>query len=290
MGEKTNIEWTNATWNPWYGCHKVSAGCKFCYMFRDMPHYGKDPNIVTRSRSTFDEPLRWAKNGKLAPGSRIFTCSWSDWFIGEADPWRPQAWGIVHDTPQFTYLILTKRPERIAEHLPSDWGAGYPNVWLGVSTENQDAADERIPLLLDTPAAVHFLSCEPLLGPIVLDGGIVDWKRLETHKFEYDVIANSKLQGWNVLTGQWNYYRESDGEPCTDWRDSGIDWVISGGESGTRPRPCDLDWARSLRDQCMAAGMAFFHKQHGGAKKVGGTWGGRELDGRTWDEFPAVGV
>lgn len=269
MGDKSTIEWTDATWNPWYGCHKVSAGCKFCYMFRDMPKYGKDPNIVTRSRSTFDAPLRWAKSGKLAPGSRIFTCSWSDWFIEEADLWRPEAWGIVHDTPQFTYLILTKRPERIAEHLPSDWGAGYPNVWLGVSTENQATADERIPLLLETPAAVRFLSCEPLLGPIDLELAI----RIDNGGYSY-----------NTLTGEhWAFTVEPRFGPK-------VDWVISGGESGAHPRPCDLDWARALRDQCQAAGVAFFHKQHGGAKKVAGTWGGRELDGRTWDEFPAVAV
>lgn len=240
MGETTGIEWANATWNPWMGCHKVSAGCKNCYMFRDMPHYGKDPNVVVRSKTTFDAPRKWARSGKVQPGARIFTCSWSDWFIAEADEWRDEAWAIVKATPQFTYLILTKRPERIADHLPADWGAGYSNVWLGTSAENQEQAQKRVPLLYGIPAAVRFVSAEPLLGPI--DFGVAP---------------------------------------------AYVDWIITGGESALKDaRYCDLAWVRSIRDQCQAAGVALFHKQHGGTRKIDGVWGGRELDGRTWDEFP----
>ena len=148
MAEKTWIEWADATWNPWWGCHKVSTGCKNCYMFRDMKRYGRDANIVKRtSPSTFNSPLKWANNYVLRARARIFTCSYSDWFIEEADEWRNEAWDIIRDTPQFDYLILTKRPENIKDRLPKDWENGYPNVWLGISAENQAEYRKRWPLL-----------------------------------------------------------------------------------------------------------------------------------------------
>lgn len=262
MANKTGIEWADATWNPWMGCHKVSAGCKNCYMFRDMTFYGRDPNTVVRTKTTFDAPLKWGRSGKVAEGARIFTCSWSDWFIEEADPWRPEAWDIIRRTPYFTYLILTKRPERIMDHLPADWGTGYPNVWLGVSAEDRVQADKRIPLLLKVPAAIRFISAEPLLGPIDIIG------LLDPGRCDCDICLRTSQR-------------------CTASRHP-IDWVITGGESDKKaPRPCNLDWVRSIRDQCQQAGVALFHKQHGGTVKVGGVWGGRVLDGRTWDEFPA---
>lgn len=267
MGEKTGIQWCDSTWNPWQGCHKVSAGCKNCYMFRDMPHYGKDPNVVVRSKTTFDAPRKWAKSGKVQPGARIFTCSWSDWFIAEADEWRAEAWDVVRRTPQFTYLILTKRPERIAAHLPADWGAGYSNVWLGTSAENQDAADERIPALMNVPAAVRFVSAEPLLGRLKLP-----WLQPNGDPFLGQPQPHGNRERFMQMHPLWT---------------ARIDWVITGGESALKDaRPCDLDWVRSIRDQCQASGVALFHKQHGGTRKIDGVWGGRELDGRTWDEFP----
>lgn len=161
MGEQSSIQWTEATWNPWHGCKKVSPGCKFCYMYRDKEKYGQDPTIVMRSKTKFNEPLKW-KDPKV-----IFTCSWSDWFIKEADEWRPEAWKIIKNTPQHTYQILTKRPERIAKHLPEDWGGGYPNVWLGVSVENGSLpATERIGYLTDIRARIRFISFEPLIAPL----------------------------------------------------------------------------------------------------------------------------
>lgn len=159
MSDTTGIEWTEATWNPWYGCDKVSPGCAHCYMFREQRQYGRDPEVVTRSKTKFREPLSWREP------RTIFTCSWSDWFHEAADPWRPEAWDIIRRTPHHIYQILTKRPERIADHLPSDWGRGYPNVWLGVSVENQKFTS-RIPILQGIPAMVRFLSIEPLLGPV----------------------------------------------------------------------------------------------------------------------------
>lgn len=168
MAESTGISWTDATWlcNPWMGCTKVSAGCDNCYMFRDQRRYGNDPEIVRRSKTKFAEPLKWV-------GSRlVFTCSWSDWFHIDADPWRDEAWDIIRRTPQHIYQILTKRPGRIRRHLPEDWGEGYPNVWLGTSVESNEFLN-RVRVLRDIPAALRFISAEPLLGPLYdldLDG------------------------------------------------------------------------------------------------------------------------
>jgi len=206
MSKTTGIEWTDATWNPWHGCHKVSAGCKNCYMFADKKRFGQDANVVVRSKTKFFEPLKWPEP------RRVFTCSWSDWFIEEADEWRVDAWRAIRYTEHHTYQILTKRPERIAGHLPYGWP--FPNVWLGVSVENRENLG-RIDLLRKTPAAVRFLSLEPLLE----DLGTLDL--------------------------------------------SGISWVIVGGESGPGARAMDPDWARSVRDQCVAAGVPFFFKQWG---------------------------
>jgi protein gp37 len=159
MSETTKIQWTEKTWNPFHGCKKVSDGCKFCYMYRDKSRYGQDPTKVVRSKSTFYDPLKWKES------ALVFTCSWSDWFIDEADEWRDECWQIVKDTPHLTYQILTKRPENIANRLPKDWGDGYKNVWLGVSVENHKNR-WRIEYLRNTPAKVRFISFEPLLGYI----------------------------------------------------------------------------------------------------------------------------
>ena len=128
-------------------------------MYRDMERYGKDPRKITRSKTTFGDPLKW-KDGRL-----IFTCSWSDFMIQEADGWRGDAWQIIRDTERHTYQILTKRTERIPQCLPSDWGDGYRNVWLGTSVESPDYKD-RIDELRIIPAHVRFLSIEPLIQDI----------------------------------------------------------------------------------------------------------------------------
>ena len=188
MGDTTGIAWTNKTWNPWQGCHKVSSGCANCYMFSEKKRYGQDPAMVVRSKPpTFNAPKKW-KDPAL-----VFTCSWSDFFIEEADAWRPEAWEIIRATPHLTYQVLTKRPERIAAHLPSGWP--FPNVWLGVTTEHQEAADARVPLLLQTEAAVRFVSCEPLVGRVVLRGGI-DW-----------VIVGGE-SGAAARPCEWNWIRD----------------------------------------------------------------------------------
>lgn len=219
MADTTGIEWTESTWNPWMGCTKVSPGCANCYMFREQKRYGSDPTTVRRSKTKFSEPLTWP-DGRL-----IFTCSWSDWFHADADQWRDEAWDVVRRCPQHTFQILTKRSERIPGGLPPDWGGGYPNVWLGVSVENQRHA-HRVLDLMEVPAVVRFVSAEPLLGP-------VDFTRI--------------VRGGQVYNGL-----------------AGIQWVIAGGESGPGYRPMQDDWARAVRDQCEASGVAFMLKQLGG--------------------------
>jgi protein gp37 len=130
-------------------------------MYREKERYGQNPFVPVRSKTTFDAPLHW-KSG------RVFTCSWSDFFIAEADGWREEAWEIIRRTPHLTYQILTKRPERIREHLPKTWGDGWSHVSLGVSAEDQPYADQRVGELVELPASVRFVSAEPLLDEIVI--------------------------------------------------------------------------------------------------------------------------
>lgn len=243
MSQKTGIEWTEATWNPWMGCTKVSAGCDNCYMFTEQRRYGHDPEVVRRSKTKFPDPLKW-REPKL-----IFTCSWSDWFHKDADPWRDEAWEIIRATPHHTYQILTKRPGRIFRHLPADWGEGYPNVWLGTSVENQAAAF-RAWRLGDIPARVRFLSCEPLLGPIDF----------------------------------WHPEGKNDGNASALDR---IHWLIVGGESGAGCRPMEIDWVRRLQMQSSATGTAFFLKQLGGCPDKRGHEKAL-LDGKRYAEMPRV--
>lgn len=233
MGTKTGISWTESTWNPWHGCLKVSPGCKFCYMYTAKKRYGQDPMIVQRSKTQFREPLKW-KEPQL-----VFTCSWSDWFIEQADEWRDEAWDVIRQTPHLTYQILTKRPERIAAHLPKDWGDGWPNVWLGVSAENQKYADERIPKLLSVPAKIRFVSAEPLLGPITFRPKCATLDDM-VHAME-------------------NGYASKPMELI------GLDWVIVGGETGPERREFKQEWAEAIQKQCRVAGVAFYMKQMGGS-------------------------
>lgn len=240
MTTNSKISWTDHTWNPWRGCKMVSSGCAKCYMFRDQQRYGNDPNLVVRSKTTFNDPLKWHEQ------AFVFTCSWSDFFIEEADQWRDDAWEIMFETPHLTYLVLTKRPELVAKRLPDNWRGGWDNVWIGTSIENQKAANVRLPLLLSIPAKRRFLSCEPLLGP-------VDLAMAYPHGYYCDV--------------------SDDGFPeCRDHafrtpgRKAMIDFVIVGGESGphqatAKARSMNMAWARKLRDQCVLAGVPFWFKQ-----------------------------
>ncbi len=176
MAETTGITWTNKTWNPWKGCTRISPGCKNCYMFSEQKRYGNDPDRVLRTK-TWGDPPKWQKAAaKEGRTELVFTCSWSDWFHTDADPWRAEAWAVVKACPNLIFQILTKRSDRIADHLPADWGAGYPNVWLGVSVEDKRFGVPRIEHLRPIPAVVRFLSVEPLLeniGELNLDR--IDW-------------------------------------------------------------------------------------------------------------------
>jgi protein gp37 len=244
MGEQTKIAWTSRTWNPWQGCHKVSPGCRNCYMYSEKIRYGQRPNVVVRSKPpTFNAPLKWTEP------AFVFACSWSDWFIEEADAWRDEAWDIVRRTPHLTYQILTKRPERIATHLPADWGSGWANVWLGVSIEDQPTCDERLWRLAGVEAAVRFISVEPQLA------------------FINPRFAARRRDGMPVpLDGPYAPPHEGprvEGIGAPALRGARIGWVIVGGESGPRARPFDLAWVRWWRDRCRDAGVPVFVKQMG---------------------------
>lgn len=242
MGERSKIEWTDATWNPWQGCTKVSPACEHCYMFNDLKRYGRDGSIVVRSKPpTFNLPLKKRRGGEFAipPGFKVFTCSWSDWFHKAADPWRPEAWAIIRQRPDVIFQIVTKRTERIRDGLPPDWGNGYPNVWLIATVENQKWADIRIPQLVSIPAVARGLSMEPLLSAV----DIAPWLR----------CRHLSLTGGKC---------DQCGAGPREQR-SLIDWVIVGGESGKGARPIHPEWARALRNQCAESSVPYFFKQWG---------------------------
>lgn len=254
MGIKSGVAWTDASWSPWIGCQPVSSGCDHCYAAREMTRYKMDPHTVRRtSRKTFEGPLRW--NGI----KRVFVCPWSDFFHPAADLWRAEAWDVIRARYDLTFIILTKRIEAAADRLPDGWGTGWPHVILGVTAENQAAADRRIPILLELPARRRAVSIEPMLGPV-------------------------DLRPW------LNGHRCPDPQ-CGDYCRIGrrLDWVIVGCESGPEPRLMRDDWARDVRDQCAAARtpkrrVSFFLKQL--LDRQGRLRVTPELDGQTWTEFP----
>jgi protein gp37 len=234
----------HTTWNPYVGCRKISPGCAHCYMFRDQEKWGRDPALIRRtSEKTFQAPLH------LKTPHTIFTCSWSDFFLEEADEWREDVWEIIRRTPQHLYQVLTKRPERILQSLPPDWGSGWPNVWLGVTTENQAMADRRLPIFLQVPAGLRWVVAEPLLGPLDLRSYLQP---------ATDSARNS-------------------GSPA------GVGWVVTGAESGPSARPLDEDWVRNLRDQCLSVQVPFYYKQN---LVQGRRVRSPRLDGQVWDQSP----
>lgn len=247
MSDRSAIEWTEATWNPTTGCDRVSEGCDHCYAMTlakrlkamGAPKYQNDGDprtsgpgfAVSVHPDALAIPQRWR-----APRT-VFVNSMSDLFHARVPmSFIRDVFDVMAATPRHRYQVLTKRStrlRRIAEKLT------WPdNVWMGVSVENADTL-YRVDDLRHVPAAVRFLSCEPLLGP---------------------------LTGLDV---------------------SGIDWVIAGGESGPAHRPMDPAWAFEIRDLCEERGVAFFFKQWGGRTPKAG---GRQLDGRTWDEMPVAGM
>jgi len=296
VGLETGISWTDYTWNPWQGCTKISPACANCYMFPGMWRWGKDPTVVRRSSpQTFNLPLKRksAKNGggyAMEPGKWVFTCSWSDWFHKDADPWRDEAWAIVRARPDLNFQIVTKRTERIKDCLPSDWGDGYRNVILIATVENQEFLEKRVPDLFSVPAWRRGLSCEPLLGP------------LDFHRRCFADNCQGEC-GWPSPFDLLGDNKNGSGAL--------IDWIITGGESGTGARPSNPQWFRDVRDQCFLAGVPFHHKQNGEwvsvsevegpgehfafsdhrvVRRVGVAAAGRTIDGKVYDAFPSMGA
>jgi protein gp37 len=282
MSDHSAIQWTDATWNPTTGCTKVSPGCAHCYIER-TPAFRIAGNRFERGKTDMsifhdrlDQPLRWQKP------RRVFVNSLSDLFHDDiSDQFITDVFGVMFLAHWHTFQVLTKRPERMRaflargdhgivaqmhammtgggistkpvfgalalkrrDHVPLTWPP--PNVWLGVSVENQHFADERIPLLLKTPAAMRFISAEPLLESVNLDNGETSWLTCTPH--------NQQREGGDCCM-TWLEYR--------DRHFRGIDWVIVGGESGPQSRPFDLEWARSLVAECRRAGVPCFVKQLG---------------------------
>ena len=269
MSDNSAIEWTDSTWNPVTGCSKVSEGCRNCYAEALSLRFGRSrfpwsaqyaaENVVLHPER-LEQPLRWRD------ARRVFVNSMSDLFHEQVpDEFIVRVFAVMSGARQHTFQVLTKRPLRMLAWQRRFVESPLPNVWFGVSVERQQEANDRIPWLLRTQAAVRFLSCEPLLGPVNLSE-----LRLKNGR-RYDALRG------------WSYGFAGDSSPEAGHRR--IDWVIVGGESGPRRRPMDLDWARSIRDQCTAADVPFFFKQVGGRTP---TAGGRELDGRTWDQFPTA--
>lgn len=270
MSGDTSIEWTDKTWNPVSGCSHVSAGCKNCYAEKIANRFKgskafPDGFKVTLHPERLNDPYKW----KTYP-LRIFVNSMSDLFHEDVPyPFVLRCWLTMCGNPQQIFQVLTKRPARMLgffKWMKDEKGLELdvqPNIWLGVSVENQATALERVPLLLQTPAAIRFLSCEPLLGPVDLTC--------------MDQTSESD-PGYNALT-----CGPDDEGPLQ----TVIDWVIVGGESGPGARPMNPDWARSIRHQCREAGTAFFMKQMGGLRDKGGALGSMPIDLR-FREFPEV--
>ena len=164
-----------AVWNPWHGCTKYSDGCAHCYVYRMDARHQRDASVVRRTQA-FDLPLRRTRGGdwKIAPGSWVYTCFTSDFLLEEADPWRTEAWRMMRRRSDLTFFFITKRIVRLAQCLPPDWGAGYPNVHIGCTVETQAQAQRRLPVFVRAPIRHRYVICEPLLGDLApyLQAGI----------------------------------------------------------------------------------------------------------------------
>lgn len=308
MSNRSKIEWTDVTWNPVTGCTKISPGCKNCYAermakrLRGRAGYpNDDPFRVTLHGNKLEQPFHWRKPRK------IFVCSMGDLFhpLVRLSYIRSILDKVVQLRYRHKFIFLTKRPQRMKEVIESVqryYEKFYPktkqltipfsNLWLGVTAENQEQADKRIPILLQIPATVRFVSIEPMLGPVNLK------------KLNIDIpseIPSRRYKEVDCLDGYFQHDTPFVGP---------INWVISGGESGPGARPMHPDWARSLRDQCTKADVPFFFKGWGEfkewdihmpqefnlkpevyigdtcLKRVGKKAAGRLLDGQIWDQMP----
>lgn len=201
-------------WNPWHGCKKCSEGCENCYMYfldRMRDCNGAD---IYKTKSGFYYPLKKDRNGnyKIRSGEQLRVCMTSDFFLEEADAWRDEAWDIMRLRPDVKFFLLTKRPQRVIEHLPKDWGNGWDNIFFNITCENQRRADERIPILHELPFKHKGIMCAPFIAPVSIE------KYLEI--------------------GQ-------------------IEQVICGGENYDGARPCDFEWVKALRAECVSHNITF---------------------------------
>jgi protein gp37 len=252
MKDKSKITWTDWTWNIAVGCSKVDADCKFCYMYRQSLNATRyKPDQVTKTKGVFTLPLKLDKNTKSecwdgAP--LVFTSSLTDFFHEDIDAFRNEAWDIIRKSPHLIFQILTKRPERINDHLPADWGEGWDNVWLGTSIGSQAAID-RLFALDRVKAKVRFLSLEPLHGEI---------------DFMYPVELFPT--GPQYCCGGFDC--GCMGMPIDPPILHGLDWVIVGGESGNengkyKYRECKLEWIERIVSDCQSLNIPVFVKQLG---------------------------
>jgi protein gp37 len=282
MAENSKIEWTHHTFNPWIGCTKVSPACDNCYAegldkrYWGGKHWG--PKAERKKTKDWSAPRRWNKDA-AAKGIRyrVFCASLADVFDNQIPPdWRASLWQLIEETPHLDWLLLTKRPQNIKKMLPKGWANGWRNVWLGCTVENQVEAERRLPHLLGVPAFIRFLSMEPLLGPVDLTIDSL-WNR----------NCSSCADGC--------FHCPETGAPECSACDAtgksdevGIDWIITGGESGPNFRSANPDWFRSLRDQCASADIPFLFKQWEGVSQQAIKKLGRELDGVIHDGYPEV--
>ena len=310
----TKISWTDKSWNPVTGCTPVSGGCAHCYAKRWMRRWGMDFSKVKLHPDRLEKPLRWKKP------RMVFVPSMGDLFHEDVpDEFIQSVFNTMWNAPRHTFQILTKRPQRMRDYLNAHrtWWGEYPqwgHVWLGVSVENQARADERIPLLLETPAAVRFVSAEPLLGPLDLTPWLphlhtaftIDADNHPLHALEMPAVnpmephAHGPGLDWCIVGG------ESGGPPerrLVERCDCGVG-PIRGvraekpypdsthtvnvrcrdcQQTGWRPKPEALEWVRDIRDQCQATGVAFWFKQWG--PRAGQ---GTLVDGQEHKEMPEV--
>lgn len=233
MADKTEIAWTDSTFNPWWGCTPVGPGCDHCYAAAldkrtGGDYWGADKDYRVLGDRNWAKPYTWERGAprfykKHGHARRVFCASMADVFDKNSpEGQRERLWRTIKETPSLRWQLLTKRPGNIRQHLPKDWAEGYDNVWLGTSVENKKHGIPRIKTLTELPARIRFLSIEPLLEDI----GIVPL--------------------------------------------DGIHWVIVGGESGAKARPMKKEWMLNIRAQCQAAGVPFFFKQWGAIVGKGG--------------------
>lgn len=268
MANHSKIEWTGRTWNPVSGCTKISAGCDNCYAERlaerfrgTIGHPYEQGFDLVLHPERLDQPGRWRKP------SLVFVCSMADLFHKDVPrEFIDRVFDAMEAAPRHQYQLLTKRSSLMRDYVNARWRGDPPaHIWLGVSVENQQAAS-RVVHLLNTNAAVRFLSCEPLLGPLRLTSIDVNGDS------EVNALVRTQwgeeIERWRCSSPDWqdefcDWYGLSEMPNPGAYMMPAIDWVIAGGESGPGARPMHPDWARSLRDQCQAPGVPFFFKQWG---------------------------